>query len=71
MVLKVTRTCEMSKGITGQNGTEHWVPQCLVVTDEKKPAKGNEHISKKKEGSVSNAADDKQELTAEFTSDLS
>lgn len=42
-----------------------------MVTDEKKPAKENEHVSRKKEGSVSNAADDKQELTAEFTSDLS
>ena len=42
-----------------------------MVTDEKKPAKESEHVSRKKEGSVSNAADDKQELTAEFTSDLS
>lgn len=43
-----------------------------MVTDEKKPAKENEHVSRKKEGSVSNAAVDKQgELTAEFTSDLS
>lgn len=42
-----------------------------MVTDEKKPAKENEHVYRKKEGPVSNAAVDKQELTAEFTSDLS
>ena len=42
-----------------------------MVTDEKKPAKENERVSRKKEGSVPSAAVDKQELTVEFTSDLS